>query len=141
VVHEEKPRGGGVEVTTLPVAPAEAGDGRWENEAHEGDQVEVVLVLPPDDLVLAEVADVRDPRLAARLEDHPTNVGVPEAFVGVVRVKVGVGVAMVGAMTARPPLDRALDGASADDSENVLKCLGRVIGAVRPKTVVASRDT
>jgi hypothetical protein len=67
-----------------------------------------VLLLPAHDLVLGEVADVRATRLAARLEEHPADVGVPEPLLCVVWVEFGVGVAMMCTVATRPPLDWAL---------------------------------
>jgi len=69
-------------------------------------------------------------------EGKRTDVRVEEALVGVVGVEVGVGVAMVGAVAARPPLDRALDGAGAKDGKEVLERGRSVVRAVGPEPVV-----
>lgn len=126
---------------SLPVTPAKAGDKSREEEAHEEYERNVVLVLPPDDRVLGKVGYISNTRLAAGLDKHPTDVRIPEPTVSVVRVEVGVGVTVVGAVTTRPPLDRAFGRTGACDSQHVLKWLGGIIRPVCPKTVVASGDT
>ena len=90
----------GVDVAAARVAPAEPGDEGGEDEGHEDHELDVVRVLEAHDRVLGEVRDVRDTRAAAGLDEHPADVAVPEALVRVVRVEVGVGVAMVCAMAA-----------------------------------------
>jgi hypothetical protein len=65
---------------------------------------------------------------------------VPETLVGIVRVKLGVGVPMVGTVTTTPPLDRTLDGASSEQGKEVLQRQARVVRAVGPKTVVSRCD-
>lgn len=128
-------------VPTPEVAPAEPTDERRQNEAHADDEGAVPAVLPPHDFVLAQVTDVGDTGPATGLDEHPTDVRIPEALVGVVGVERRIGVAMVGTVAARPPLDRTLDSAGASDREEVLERLGRVVCTVRPKPVVTSGDT
>lgn len=65
-------------------------------------------------------------------------MGVPEAFVSVVGVEVGVGVAVVGAVASGPPLDGTLDGTCTCGGEEVLEGLGGVVRTVSPETMVAS---
>jgi len=94
-------------------------------------------VLPPNNRVLAQVADVGDTRLAAGLHQHPANVGVEETFMGIVGVQFGVGVTMVSAVTTTPPFNGTFHGAGASDSKEVLHWYCRIIRAVGPKAVVA----
>ena len=98
-------------------------------------------MLPPNYVILAEVRDVRDTRLAPWLDDHPTNVGPQEATMRIVWIEFGIRVSVVRAVSTRPPLDRPLHSASACSSEEVLQWLGRVIRAVGPQTVVSCGDT
>ena len=140
MVDKHQPRGAGKVEAAPPISPAEAGDGHREDEAHADDEGEVPLVLPDDDLVLAEVADVGDAWLATGLDDHPADVRPEEALVRRVRVEVGVGVPVVRAVAAGPPLDRAFDGAGATEGEEVLEGEGGGVGTVSPETVVASGD-
>ena len=123
VVDEAQTGSASVEESTLPVTPAESGDRSGEQEAHDEDELDIPPVLPADDRVLAQVADIGHTRLVTGLQDHPANVGEPETLVRVVRVKVGVGVTMVRAVAAAPPFDRALDGTSTRDREHVLQRL------------------
>lgn len=97
-------------------------------------------MLPPDNLGPGQVRDVGNTGFAARLDDHPADVGVPEALVGVVGIEVGVGVAVVCAVTSRPPFDGTLDGTGAGGGKEVLEGFGSVVGAVSPETVVAGSD-
>jgi hypothetical protein len=97
-------------------------------------------VLPPDDLVAGEVGHVGDTDLASGLDEHPSDVSPPETLVGRVRVELGVGVAVVSAVAARPPLDRALDGARAGERETKLKRNRGVVRSVRPESVVTRGD-
>lgn len=95
-------------------------------------------MLPPNNGVLAQVADVGDTGLAARFHQHPANVGVEETFVGIVRIQLGVGVAMVSAVATRPPFNGTFNSARTSNSEEVLQWYRRVIRAVGPKAVVPS---
>ena len=57
-------------------------------------------MLPFDDRVLAQIADIRNTWFTAGFDEHPANVGIEKAFVSVVRVQVGVGVPMVCSVTS-----------------------------------------
>lgn len=48
-----------------------------------------------------------------------------------------VGVTVVGAVVARPPADRALDGAAAEEGEGELEGERSGVGGVGPESVVA----
>lgn len=78
-------------------------------------------MLPFDDGVLCEVRDVRHTGPSARLEEHPADVGKEKAFVGVVRVELGVCVAMVSTMATTPPLYGALNCTGSKDRQEVLE--------------------
>ena len=95
-------------------------------------------MLPPNDGVLAQIADVGDTGLAAGFHQHPANVRVEETFVGIVWVQLGVGVAMVSAVATRPPFNGTFNSARTSNSKEVLQWYRRVIRAVCPKAVVPS---
>ena len=117
---------------TPQIAPAEVTDESREDEATEEDEGAVPAVLPPHDFILAQVAHIGNAGLATVLNKHPADVGPPEALVSVVRVERRVGVAVVCAVTTRPPLDGTLDGAGAGSGKEVLERLGSVVATVRP---------
>lgn len=110
VVDEEKSGGSGEEETSAVIVPSESSDEGGENESHPDDEVDVPTVLPLDDFVLRQIGNVGDSRLSAGLDEHPSDVRPPEAFVGRVGVEISVGVSVVGAMTTGPPFDRSFDG-------------------------------
>lgn len=102
------------EVTSTPITPAQPSDGGREDDAHENDEGGVVVVLPDDQLTLVEIIDIGVADLpSGPLDKHPTNVGEEQAAVGRVRVFLGVGPAVVGAVATGPPLDGPLDGSGA----------------------------
>jgi len=126
-----------IDVTTLPVTPPQASDNGGEDVAHENDKLEVMAVLPPDNLVLGQVANVGDTGIATRLENHPADVRPEKTPVCAVRIEVGVGIPMVGAMSARPPPDRALNGTRTKNGKEILQRLRCVIGTMSPESVVS----
>lgn len=140
MVNECEPGGASEEIPTAPISPSEARDNRREDESHPDDQGKVPAVLPFDDLVDGEIANVGDAGLPPRLEDHPADVGPDKSSLSRVRIEFGVGVAVMGAMASRPPLDRAFDGAGATKGEKVLEGEARGVGSVSPKTMVAGGD-
>ena len=74
VVNEAETRGTSVDIPSPEVAPTEVADKGGENEAAGKDEGTVPAVLPPDDLVLAQVTDVGNSRLVLGLDDHPAQV-------------------------------------------------------------------
>ena len=105
VMNDAKTSGTSIHITAPKVTPAKPADNGGQDEAHADDKGAVPAVLPPDDLVLVQVTDIGDTRLAAGLDEHPADVGPPEAIVGIVWIEGRVGVAVVRAVAARPPLD------------------------------------
>ena len=97
-------------------------------------------MLPPHNLVLAQITDVGYAWLAAGFEKHPADVGVPEALVSVVWIQISVGVTVVSTVASGPPLDRTLDGTCASHSQSVLERLRGVVCPVSPQTMIASSD-
>lgn len=132
MVDESRAHSTSIEESALEVSPKQTRNESRDDVAHEDQEPDVVVVLPSDNLVLAQVANVGDTRLATGLDEHPTHVRPPESLVSRVRVEVGVGVAMVSTMTARPPLDGTLDGACTSQSQPNLERLGGVVRAMSP---------
>lgn len=77
-------------------------------------------MLPSNNLVLAQVADISNTGSTSRLEDHPTDMSPPETVMSIIRIKVGIGVTMVSAMATGPPFDGAFNGTSTSEGEEVL---------------------
>ena len=75
VVDEAKASSTRKHEATPQIAPAKVADESREDETTEEDEGAVPAVLPPDDLILAQVADISDTRLAAGLDEHPADVG------------------------------------------------------------------
>lgn len=122
----------GEEVTTLPVTPKQARDHSGDAETENQEEGKIPAVLPPHDFVLAQIADVSNTRFTSRLDEHPTDVGVPESLVGIVWIQVSVGVPVVCAVAPGPPLDRALNSASASHCQSILERLRGVVCPVSP---------
>ena len=141
MVNEAQPGCASVDQTTLPVIPEQSGDNHRGNETSNQNKLEVPPVLPPDNVVLAQVRDISHTGFPARLEDHPTNVCPPETPVRVVRVEFGVSVTMVGTVTTRPPFNGTFNSSCTSEGEEVLEGLGGVVRTVSPETVVAGSDT
>jgi hypothetical protein len=131
-----------VDEATHPVTPAKPSDSGGENQTHEDDSLDVVLVLPDNDGVLVEVGDVSAAdALRVLLHDHPAKMAVEKALADAVGVLVGVGVAVVGAVVTAPPADRAFDGTSTDGGEPDPQRQASVVRLVCPETMVASGDS
>ena len=57
-------------------------------------------MLPFNYRVLAQITDICKAWFTTRFDQHPANVGVEKALVGVIRIEVGVGVSMVCSVTS-----------------------------------------
>jgi hypothetical protein len=57
-------------------------------------------MLPPHDLILAQVTDIGDTRLTTGFENHPANMCVPETIVRIVGIEIGIGVPMMSTVTS-----------------------------------------
>lgn len=132
MMNEAQSEHASVNEAAFGVAPAKVGDEGGDGKGGDENQLDVPFVLPLDDRVASQVADVGDTGPSAGLDKHPANVGVEEALVGVVGVELGVGVTMVSSVATRPPLDGAFDSSGTRNSEEVLKGLRSVVGAVCP---------
>lgn len=120
-MDEAQPENTRIYVSTSGIVPEEPRNNGGNDEADNEDHGKVVPVLPPNNRVLAQVADVGDTGLAAGFHQHPANVGVEETFVGVVGIQFGVGVTMMSAVTTRPPFNGTFNSARASNSKEVLQ--------------------
>jgi len=106
-----------VNIAASPVTPAEAGNKRWEDDAHDKCDPNVVLVLPDDNRVLVEIADVGTANsFGVLLHDHPTQVAVEEALANAVGIFGSVCVTVVGSVVAGPPSDAAFNSTGTTES-------------------------
>ena len=108
------------EETSSPVAPEDSCNCCWNDKAHEYDQLEIPSVLPLNSRISGQVRDISDTRFSARLNQHPADVRPKEALVCVIRIKFGIGVAMVSTMSSRPPTDGSFDSTGTSQSKSVL---------------------
>lgn len=120
MVNEDKSDCASIKVTAFPVAPQETANNCGDNECHDEHDIKIVSVLPFCNAVLPEIADVCRPRFSTGLEHNPANVGEQQALVCIVRVKIGVGIPMVGTMPSGPPPDRALGSAGTCKGQEIL---------------------
>ena len=126
-----------VDEPASPISPDHPRDDGGDDVAHEDEEHDVVLVLPPDDGVAVEVRDVSDTGFATGDDEHPTDVRPEETLVGGIRVEVGVGISVVGAMASGPPFDGTLDGTCACEGESDLEWSRGVVGPMSPETMVS----
>jgi hypothetical protein len=140
MMHQAHAHRSRVDVPASPIAPEITRNRGRDGEAHEEDEGHVPPLLPAHDRALAEVAHVGHAGPTPRLDEHPADMTPPEAAVGVIWIKVGVDVAVVCAVAPSPPSDRTLGGAGTCQSKEYLKRQRRVVGTMRPKAVVTSRD-
>jgi len=141
VVDKEQTSERRIEITATPIAPeVTRNDGRNDN-AHQEDEPEEIVMLPTDDGVAGEIGDISDTGLATGMEDHPTNMGPDEPVMGTIGIEVGVSVTMMSTVTARPPLDRTLNSTRARDREKVFERTRSVVGTMGPQAVVTGSNT
>jgi hypothetical protein len=81
LLEEESSEDTSVDESAEPVMPTKTSNNSRQNNGHEGDAFEVVVVLPNYNRVLVKV-DYVDPALTLGilLENHPSNMGVKETF-------------------------------------------------------------
>ena len=142
LLDEEDAENASVDKASEPVTPTETSDKSREDETHEENDLEVVLVLPDNNGVVVEVRDVGATNaLGVLLHEHPAEVRVEETLPDTVGVLVGVGVAVVSAVVTGPPSDGALNGTAANSSQEDLERDGGRVGSVGPQTMVTGSDT
>lgn len=119
MVDKDETSGTSIDETTLEVTPAEARDESRRNERHGQEHLNIPAMLELDDGVTRKVANISNTGLPTWLQNHPANVRPQETVMRAIRVEVGIGIAMVCAMTTGPPLDGSLDGTRACEGECV----------------------
>ena len=103
LLDEEDAQNACVDEAAEPVTPAQTCDNHGEDETHYEDDLEVVLVLPDDDWVLIQIANVGAANsFWVLLHQHPAEVAVEQSLSYRVRVFVGVGVAVVRTVVTSP---------------------------------------
>ena len=137
VVHHAHPHRPRVDVPAAPVAPEIPRDGGGDGETHEEDQPHVPPLLPAYDRALAEVAHVGDTGVAPRLDEHPANVAPPKTVVCIIRIEVGVDVAVVSTVATGPPPNRTLGSTGTSQGEEYLQGVRSIVRAMRPKAVIS----
>lgn len=106
LLNDEDAENTGVNESTVPITPTKTSNHGGKQEAHEHNNVEVVLVLPNDNGVLVEIRNVgTSDTLGVLLHDHPAEMRVQKSLANGIGILVGVGVSVVSAMIARPPTD------------------------------------
>jgi hypothetical protein len=142
LLDEEDTENTSVDEASKPVTPAETCDKSREDEAHEENDLEVVLVLPDDNGVVIEIGDVGAANsLGVLLHEHPAEVRVKKTLPDAVGVLLGVGVTVVSAVVPSPPSDGALNGTAANGSKEDLERKSGGVGSVRPQTMVSGGNT
>lgn len=138
LLNEEDSKDTSIDETTPPVSPAKSTDQSWENQTHEDDDLEVVLVLPDDDRVFVEISDVGAANsLGVLLHDHPPKVGIQKTFADGIRILIGVGIAVMSTVVPSPPSDGTFNSTSANCSKiDSQRERGRV-RAMSPETMVS----
>jgi hypothetical protein len=139
-MYETQSENSSIDIPSLCVTPKQPRDNGRHHKCHDRNQQKVISVLPFNDFILGQIANISDAGLAPWLNHHPSYMRPQEAFVGIVRIEIGVGVAMVSTVSTRPPLDRPFDGTCTCDSEKILERLRGVIGPVGPEAMVARCD-
>src|SRR6266542_4923259 len=105
MMDEDQTKDSSIDISTTSVAPEQPRDDGRNEETHERNKFEVMPVLPPDDGILAQIAHICHTGLTTRLQNHPTNVRVPETLMRIIGVELSVRVSMVGSVSSCPPLD------------------------------------
>jgi hypothetical protein len=128
-------------ISAYPVTPAQSANKSRENNTHEEDTLQVVLVLPDDNGVLVQIGNVgAADTLGVLLHHHPSEMRVEQALANRVGVLVGISVAVVATMSSTPPTSTALHSASASSNEEDSERKLRLVCSMRPKTVVSCAE-
>jgi hypothetical protein len=139
-MNEAHPQSSGEEVSASKVSPTKTRNNSREDEANKQHQLEVPPMLPSHDRVPGKIADVRNTRLSSRFDDHPTDMRPEDLILCGVWVKFGVGIAVVCAMSPRPPFDRTFSSTRTHKRKHVLHWNRRVVRSMGPETVITCSD-
>ena len=138
LLDEENAQDTGVNEATHPVTPTQSSNDGREDESHDEQNLEVVLVLPPDDGILVQIGDVGTANaLGVLLHDHPSDVGVDEALADGVGVLLGIGVSVVSTVVTSPPSNGTFDGTTSNGSEVDAEREASGVRAVSPEAVIS----
>ena len=96
-------------------------------------------MLPFDDIILRKITDICHAGFTSRLHDHPPNVRPQQSFVGIVRIEVGIRIAVMSTVATSPPSDGTLDGTGTEHGKRILQRSRSVVRTMCPKPVVTSR--
>lgn len=122
LLDEENSEDTCIDKPTNPVTPSETGNKSWEDQSHENNNPEVVLVLPDDNGVLVQVGNIGSANsLGVLLHNHPSQMRVHKTLAYTVRVLFGVGITMVSPVVSGPPTNRSLNSTTSNSSEEELK--------------------
>ncbi len=132
MVDERDPPHGGVVEASPPVSPPQACDDRGQAVTYDRDDRKVPPVLPLNDFILPQIADVRWAWLHRRFDQHPPDVAVEQAALSVVGIQRSVGITVVGAVPSSPPEHGTLHRAGPHESEEVLQWSRSIVGPVGP---------
>lgn len=139
VVDEHQTEYSGVEVSASPVTPTKSSNEHREEESHSDGNLAVVAVLPHDDWVCVQVGNVGSANLLwVLLQNHPTEVRVPESLSDRVWILFGVGISMMSSVISRPPSDGALDGTASKGSQDESQDRGGRVRTVSPIPMISS---
>lgn len=118
LLDEEDSEDTSVDEATEVIAPANASNDGGENQAHEEDDLEVVLVLPDNDWVFIQIGDVGTSNsLGVLLHDHPTYVRIEQTLADRVWILLGIGISVMCSVVTSPPSDRTFNGTTSHGSE------------------------
>lgn len=139
LLDEEYTEDTSVDKSTDPVTPSETSNKRWEDQPHEDNNPEIMLVLPNNNRILVQVGDVcSTDSFRVLLQNHPSQMRVHKTLADTIRVFIGIGITMVSPVIPRPPTDRSLNGTTSNSGKENLKRNTRGIRRVSPETMVPS---
>ena len=125
LLHEEDSEDASIDEPAEPVTPAEAANECGKDEAHEDDNLQVVLVLPDNDRVLVEIRNIGSSNsLWVLLHQHPSKMRVQKTLADRVRIFLGICVSVMSTMITSPPPHRAFDSSTTGSSEEHSKRKG-----------------
>lgn len=125
LLHEEGSKDTSINESAEPVTPAEATDESGQDDGHEDNDLEIVLVLPDNDGILIQIGNIGTANsLGVLLHQHPAEMRVQETLADGIWIFFGVCVSVMGTMITGPPSDGTFDGAASDSSEEDSKRKG-----------------
>ena len=139
VVGDHEAHGRAHDEATDRVAEGPAQQGR-QHQAGRDPHPGVVARLKADQRIALEVAHGGVHDLGVDLAQHPAEVGVPEAALGVVGVEIAVGPPVVAPVVGGPGQGGVLEGAGAEEEQEGAQGRMSLVGPVGEQPVVPRRD-